>query len=261
MTGPSKVGDVVTPPGPWTTSGPLSRGCTLQPEGLCSPFFAGTFWTPGRTNIAGSLDSEKWHDVPGFTDFRPVLFVTKCHTENSLQLSHLCPLFFWQNSFSRFFHDHRWGSEQRPIYKLAALQCLKAPVLSPPCINLFVPTSVTREYHPKVLERLHLLQCISAHLQTTLTWASWETQYLNLFSANFCSCLVSRSRKPIKCVLQALLRRYTHAVPIRPPQKENGSSCISQQWHPRRSVSDCLSQLCPARGPHVAQSKVLCGPV
>ena len=33
-----------------------------------------------------------------------------------------------------------------------------------PCINLFVPTSVTRKYHPKVLECLHLLQCISAHL-------------------------------------------------------------------------------------------------
>jgi len=48
-----------------------------------------------------------------------------------------------------------------------------------PCINLFVPTSATREYHPKVVERLHLVQCISAHLQNTLPWASWETQYLN----------------------------------------------------------------------------------
>jgi len=41
-----------------------------------------------------------------------------------------------------------------------------------PCINPFVPTSVTREYCSKVLERLHLLQCISAHLQNTLPWAS-----------------------------------------------------------------------------------------
>ena len=47
-----------------------------------------------------------------------------------------------------------------------------------PCINAFVPTSVTREYHPKVLERLHLLQCIFAHVQNTLPWVSWETQYL-----------------------------------------------------------------------------------
>jgi len=63
-----------------------------------------------------------------------------------------------------------------------------------PCINSFVPTSVTRDYHPKVLERLQLLQCISAHLQNTLPWVSWETQYLNLFSDDFRSCLVARSR-------------------------------------------------------------------
>ena len=41
-----------------------------------------------------------------------------------------------------------------------------------PCINLFVLTSVTCEYHSKVLEHLHLLQCFSAHLQETLPWAS-----------------------------------------------------------------------------------------
>jgi len=29
----------------------------------------------------GSLDLEKWLvDIPGFTDFRPVLLVTKCNT-------------------------------------------------------------------------------------------------------------------------------------------------------------------------------------
>ena len=32
-----------------------------------------------------------------------------------------------------------------------------------PCINLLAPPSVTRKYHPKVLELLHLLQCIAAH--------------------------------------------------------------------------------------------------
>jgi len=154
-------------------------------------------------------------------------------------------------------HDHRWGSEQRPIEKLKALRALKAPVLSPrsnkahaerqncvsftnPCINPFVPTSVTREYHPKVLERLHLLQCIFAHLQNTLSWASWEAQYLNFCSADFRSCLVTCNRISIKCALKTLLRRSTHAAPIR-PQKANGSSCSSQQWHPRRRVYDCLS--------------------
>jgi len=43
---------------------------------------------------------------------------------------------------------------------------------SNPCINAFVPTSATREYHLKVLERLHLLQYIFAHVQNTLPWAS-----------------------------------------------------------------------------------------
>ena len=81
-----------------------------------------------------------------------------------------------------------------------------------PCINSFVLILVTREYHPKVLERLPLLQCISAHLQNTLPWASWETQYLNLFSVDFRSFLVARSRKPSKCELKALLRRSPHAV-------------------------------------------------
>jgi len=35
-------------------------------------------------------------------------------------------------------------------------------------INVAVLPSVTREYHPKVLERLDLLQCISACLHRTL---------------------------------------------------------------------------------------------
>ena len=108
-----------------------------------------------------------------------------------------------------------------------------------PCVNLFVPTYVTPEYHPKVLECLHLLQCISVHLQNTLPWPSWETRYFNLFSADLRSCLVARSMKPIKCVLKTLLRRSTRAVPIR-RQKANGSLCCSQQWHSRRRVFACL---------------------
>jgi len=232
----------------------------------------------------GSLDSEKWLDIPGFTDFRPVLLVTKCHAVDSSQISHLCRLFFCQYSLSRHLRFMTTGgSEQRPIEKLKPVRSLKAPVSSlrnnqahaepgadprgatgaiapsitygsifihrnflqlvkqysrykpipssivlsqqqfcevyiisltevnpqcnlnakyywnrPPkltgwirpcaklrysftkaCINAFVLTSVTREYHPKVLERLHLLQCIFAHVQNTLLWTSWETQYLN----------------------------------------------------------------------------------
>jgi len=121
-----------------------------------------------------------------------------------------------------------------------------------PCINPILPTCVTREYNPKVLERLYLLQCISAHLQKTLPWVSWVTQYLNLFG----SCLIARNRKPIKCVLKTLLRRFMHAVPIH-PQKTDRSSCSSRQWHLRRRVCGCLSNSSRpglskffGRGPH-----------
>jgi len=176
----------------------------------------------------GSPDSEKWIHLPGFTDFSPVLFVTKCHIENSLQISHPCRLFFWQHSFSRHLkfmttpedrhkdHFENWklcGLWKLPFLNHRAIKstqnCVCFTNLS---INFFVPTSVNREYHPKLIEGLQLLQCISAHLHNTLPWASWETQCLNRFSADFLSCLVARSRKPIKCVLKTVLRRSTHAV-------------------------------------------------
>ena len=85
---------------------------------------------------------------------------------------------FFQSSSE--IHDHRWGSEQRPILKLKVLRSLKAPVSSPGIYKAhaelrflyqFVYQSlcfVTHEYHPEALERLHLLQCISVHLQKTI---------------------------------------------------------------------------------------------
>ena len=45
----------------------------------------------------------------------------------SLQIAHGIVLF---QSLTKSY-DHRWGSEQRPIYKLTASCCLKAPVLWP----------------------------------------------------------------------------------------------------------------------------------
>ena len=40
----------------------------------------------------------------------------------------------------------------------------------PDPIPTVVPPSVTREYHPKVFDLLHLLQCTAAHLPRTLPW-------------------------------------------------------------------------------------------
>jgi len=45
-----------------------------------------------------------------------------------------------------------------------------------PCVSLLVPDSVTRAYHPKLLQLLDLmLQCIAAYFQHALSWVSGET--------------------------------------------------------------------------------------
>jgi len=41
ITRQNKVEDEITPPGTWSTSGPLSRGCSQSP-GRTSPIFPGT---------------------------------------------------------------------------------------------------------------------------------------------------------------------------------------------------------------------------
>jgi len=80
----------------------------------------------------GSLDTEKWLDIPRFTDFRPVLFVMKCHTENYPQKSHLCPLFFWQYSFSRHLRFMTTGEDRKKDrFKNLKLKSLKVPVSQP----------------------------------------------------------------------------------------------------------------------------------
>ena len=92
--------DLVTPPGPWTNFGPLPMSVDCSLKVLVLHSFLGHSGH-GRTNISGSLDSEKWLYIPGFADFRPVVFVTKCHTEKPSQTSRLFRFFFWQYSFSR----------------------------------------------------------------------------------------------------------------------------------------------------------------
>jgi len=80
----------------------------------------------------------------------------------------------------------------RPIPKMKALRCLKAPSLWPRnnkvqgirvsrtnwCINLLLP-SVTRAIMPsRVLKLLDPLQCIQLIFQLTLTWVFGKTYYL-----------------------------------------------------------------------------------
>jgi len=78
-------------------------------------------------------------------------------------------------------HDHRWESEK--IWQLCGVWKLpfcdhraikltqNCVCFTNPCINLLVPSSVTREYHTKVFELLHYLQCIAAYLwRTQIFW-------------------------------------------------------------------------------------------
>jgi len=75
-------------------------------------------------------------------------------------------------------HDHRWGSEQTdlktdsfavvsklPFCRHRAIKLTQNCVcFTNPCINLSISPSVAREYHSKVLELGHLLQCTYSSL-------------------------------------------------------------------------------------------------
>ena len=218
--GPSMVADVVRPPGPWTTSGPLSRGCSQQ-------------------------------DL-----IRPVLFVTKCHTENSSQISHLCRLFFWQYSFSRHLKfmttGEDWNKDRFKNWKLCGLW--KLPFrqhgainltqnwvcFTNPCINL-CSDFVTREY-PNYLNistccNVFPLTC-RIHCPGRLERHNASIFLVLIFVPVWSAAVENRSNACWKPCWED--PRMQCQIPIR-PQKANGSFCSSQQWLPRRRVCGCLS--------------------
>jgi len=49
------------------------------------------------------------------------------------------------------------------------------------CINLLAPLSITCKYRPKVLELLHLLQCIAAHFAAYTALGFRKTFSTSLF--------------------------------------------------------------------------------
>jgi len=148
----------------------------------------------------GSLNSETWLNISGFTDFRPVLFVTKYHTDNSSQIYHLCHLLFWQYSFSRHLKFMTTGEDrnkdQFENWKLCVL--LKLPFCHHRAINLTqncasspVPVLTPLVRLPSLVYATprysNVSTCCSILPLTCskLPWASWETQHLNLFTAGF----------------------------------------------------------------------------
>ena len=128
----------------------------------------------------------------------------------------------------------------------------------------------------KVLERLHLLQCIFAHVQNTLPWASWETQYLKFLVLILVPAWSHAAENDqIKCVLKTLLRRSRHAVPIRRkkntvhPEIPNSDTLVDasmtgypihiDQGSPKFLGEDHISYCKTIRGPDILRSVVFSG--
>ena len=109
-----------------------------------------------------------------------------------------------------------------------------------PCINLLVPPSATREYHPKVFQVLHLLQCIAAHFQHTLLKVLGETYYLGHFSAViiFIPAWPHIAENRWNACWRPVVKMLS--VPNR-LRKVNGWPSSSRQWHRRRLGCGYLS--------------------
>ena len=105
------------------------------------------------------------------------------------------------------------------------------------CTNPFVPTSVTREgtwtYPPAAV------YFRSRAEYTTL--GVLRNAIPLIFSADFGSCLVARSRKRSNQMRAKDPFEKIQACSTNSPQKKHCSSWNSQQWHPRRRVDDWLS--------------------
>jgi len=96
-TGPSKAGDVVTPPGP------LSSGCRLYPKDLVRYSFLGQ---------SGPYMAELTRLGYRLHGLQTCAVATKCHTGDSSQISHVCRLFFCQYSFSRHLRFMTSGEDR-----------------------------------------------------------------------------------------------------------------------------------------------------
>jgi len=160
--------------------------------GFASSIFPRRFWTHGRTNYLGSFDSEKWRDIPGFTDFKPVHFVTKRDTLNSSQKSHLCRLFLGKYSFSRYSRFMTTSEDRKKgrckswkicnLWKLPFSSRSNKPHVELRLLSESEYQSLCSDFRdswitPQGTEvlKFHLLQCIAARFPYTLLWASWET--------------------------------------------------------------------------------------
>jgi len=132
--GPTKVRDVVMPPGPWSITG-------LLPVGLVSRTCLGNlYWdiVDKRPNQR-SWDFDSERSVPRFRTLRLSQLGTLLRgvtqwTLRKNSISGACTgivLFCVYLLLLPNNHNHSYGSEQRHVWKLRALRCLKTPVLLP----------------------------------------------------------------------------------------------------------------------------------
>jgi len=200
---------LVTPFGPWSISVPFSRESSQQDVPRQS------FWSRGRTNVSRTSrfggvaqDSElcQFHSCAHL--------VVNRHTVNFRQNSNSAACTEDTTlSVTSKARDHRWRSEKRPnavtycFSTFSSLQLCDHRTMkftqnyicfTNPCINLLVLSSVTREYHPKILELFGLLQCIAVYVLPPPNWIFGEREYLGDFSAGFHSCLAARHLKRLR---------------------------------------------------------------
>ena len=106
--------------------------------------------------------------VLGFSQLRTLSRSATSWTTRKNSISVACT---WDGIFLQplpEIRDCRWGSEERPIRNWQLCGVWKIPFcdrrairlahkhvcFTNPCINVIVPTSVSRDYHPEVLERI-----------------------------------------------------------------------------------------------------------
>ena len=110
-----------------------------------------------------------------------------------------------------------------------------------PCINPSVPDLRHSWIPPKKTLTSLLAAVYFRSLAEYLPWACCETKYLHFIVLIFVPARShAAENRSNACWRSCWEDPSMHAVPIR-PQKTNGSSCSSQQWHPRRRICGCLS--------------------
>jgi len=108
------------------------------------------------------------------------------------------------------------GTQTHPLHPHTVRLCCAS-------FSMFSFLSLSYEYYLKVFELLDLLQCIATHLQHTRL--GFLERYPDLFSCDFHSRLVARSRKPF--MLEALLRRCNEHPSVRKKQTDDSEASNS----------------------------------